>query len=58
MPIRIQMDVEASAVETEEMLEKQITDLYSDIHGINSRSLKFFNQMKQLASDHYNWLKR
>ena len=31
--------------------------MYAEMQTINSRTTRFFKSMKQLASDHYSWLK-
>ena len=56
-PVKIQKKLEKDASESERVLEGQIGELYTEMQNINSRTTKFFKQVKQLVSDHYGWLK-
>lgn len=54
---KVEASIDAQAEESDRSLEQAISDVYSEIQSINGRTIKFFNQMKQLATDHYDWLK-
>ena len=43
--------------EADSLLQNQISELFMSMQTVNSRTLKFFKQMKQLVFDHYSWLK-